>query len=913
MYTGLAVVCASLLTGLFAQTPPSPPETVVLDPFQVTSKTDVGYLASSTLGGSRLNTPLRDTPASISVMTAEFLTDIGASNMDQVLLYANNLQKNINDEVAGNGNGNSVTEFNSTYRVRGIRADTARNYFTWTLPSDVYNIERVDDSRGPNSILFGIGSAGGIVNASTKVARPNKDAYKLEGTVSSHDSIRGSLDLNKVLIPGKLALRLNAVHEDSKTFRYFEFNKSDIVDLAATYKPNQDTTLRFEFETGEIQRNLARPWGMIDTVSVWDATGRPTPAALVANAALGIGRFAAGTARVTLNELTGQLYDMRGTLNTTLPAALQQPIITGLPSSINPSGPGAITTIWFTDYTLNFERRIHRNSYVQLAYNHQDYNFLSFDISDGDANNLRGDPNAKLGASINPNAGSYYMETTWYRRHRKESLNTLRATLATELDLGKAGRHRLAAMGEKQRNSFWRDEGREYWNGTPFNADPANAANLVFRRTYITPGDYSTYRASNGPTLINGLVDPVSGRTLSSTWRQRNANTDDDPSKLTSVLLSDQAYFWNDKVVLTAGYRRDSVKVEDRGTTIDPVTKEIIIDYATVTPFAADANTRTLGGVGHVNNWLSAFFNKSNSVNLPIAAHRILPDSGRAPNWKGAGQDFGLLIEMAEGKYALRATRFETSTQGETNFRNVVNIVTNRNTRVLAALQTAGQVTASDVTARTVNVNTARSDRDSEGYEFSLIANPTKQWRVSVNYSITDAIESNIFPEVRAWAADAIAFWTTKNTSLVTSSGITIANEIVNLNTEIADQITAENVAEVGNRREKFNVFTRYDATGYLKGAFIGGGWRYQGPVVMGRNSSNALQFGNSSAVADALLGYSGKLHKDRIRYTIQLNVSNVFGNDDPLIYRRTPDDLYVTRAQLVDGRAYRLSTTLSF
>jgi outer membrane receptor for monomeric catechols len=165
---------------------------------------------------------------------------------------------------------------------------------------------------------------------------------------------------------------------------------------------------------------------------------------------------------------------------------------------------------------------------------------------------------------------------------------------------------------------------------------------------------------------------------------------------------------------------------------------------------------------------------------------------------------------------------------------------------------------------------------------------------------------------VRSWADDAIAFWSTKNTALVTSSNITIATEIANLRQNLADQISAENIAEVGNRRHSFNIFSRYDLTGRLKGAFIGGGWRYQGPIVMGLNDADSLQYGNSVAVADALIGYRGKLN-ERFNYSLQLNVSNLFDNDDPQIFRRSGDDSYVTRLRLVDGRTFRLSASLKF
>jgi len=60
-------------------------EIVVLSPFVVNSSKDVGYVATNTLAGSRLNTPLADTPASISGFTPEFLADIDAGNVLKAL------------------------------------------------------------------------------------------------------------------------------------------------------------------------------------------------------------------------------------------------------------------------------------------------------------------------------------------------------------------------------------------------------------------------------------------------------------------------------------------------------------------------------------------------------------------------------------------------------------------------------------------------------------------------------------------------------------------------------------------------------------------------------------------------------------------------------------------------------------
>ena len=79
-------LCASLALfaapTLPAQTGAKPPteEAVVLSPFEVNAGADNGYSATSTLARTRLRTELRDVAASITVVTKDFMSDIGANN-----------------------------------------------------------------------------------------------------------------------------------------------------------------------------------------------------------------------------------------------------------------------------------------------------------------------------------------------------------------------------------------------------------------------------------------------------------------------------------------------------------------------------------------------------------------------------------------------------------------------------------------------------------------------------------------------------------------------------------------------------------------------------------------------------------------------------------------------------------------
>src|SRR5215218_8464781 len=96
-------------------------ETLVLSPFVVDTSKDVGYAATSTLGGTRLKSELRDVASQIDVMTAEFLDDIGALTLDEALRFSMNTETNEENFSPGTDpNANGV--FSSAYgsRTRGL-------------------------------------------------------------------------------------------------------------------------------------------------------------------------------------------------------------------------------------------------------------------------------------------------------------------------------------------------------------------------------------------------------------------------------------------------------------------------------------------------------------------------------------------------------------------------------------------------------------------------------------------------------------------------------------------------------------------------------------------------------------------------------------------------------------------------
>lgn len=205
---------------------------IVLSPFVVEASEDQGYQAGATLAGTRIRTDLKDVGSSISVVTQKFLQDTNSKNLEDLLVYTTGTEvAGQSGNFLGQGDGMILTSQNvsrpvANTRVRGLAtADNTRDFFLTDIPFDSYNVGRIDLQRGPNAILFGIGSPAGIVNSSLNHAA-FRNSYKVENQVGSFGTYRFTADFNQVLVPNELALRL-ALLDDQTKYRQNPAYKDD--------------------------------------------------------------------------------------------------------------------------------------------------------------------------------------------------------------------------------------------------------------------------------------------------------------------------------------------------------------------------------------------------------------------------------------------------------------------------------------------------------------------------------------------------------------------------------------------------------------------------------------------------------------------------------------------------------------
>jgi hypothetical protein len=286
-----SALCIIASPCLQAQVAPAPSteeddDLIVLSPFVVDATEDANsYQAKSTLAGTRVRTDLKDIASSISVVTKQFLQDTGARNTADLLVYTTNTEvSGLGGNFSGTGGGLTYNQdmqllrpSNAT-RVRGLdSADNTRDYFLTDIPWDGFNVDRVDLQRGPNSILFGIGSPAGIINTSINGAG-FKNRNVVENRVGSFGSLRFSADFNYVVIPNELAIRVALLDDETKYRQKPAYNHDQRVFGALRYTPKffaegSNTSFRANFEAGKVNANRPRTLPPVDTISPWFYTG----------------------------------------------------------------------------------------------------------------------------------------------------------------------------------------------------------------------------------------------------------------------------------------------------------------------------------------------------------------------------------------------------------------------------------------------------------------------------------------------------------------------------------------------------------------------------------------------------------------------------------------------------------------
>ena len=892
-------------------------EVVSLSPFVVDVDQDNGYQAASTTAGSRLAISLKETSAMIGIITKDFMDDIAAVDLADIGSWgANTYFSGAEDSLQYNQLPNAI--------IRGIPGSfnsLARNYFVTYVNVFPYNVERIEIPRGPNAALYGDAPLGGIVNSNTKRAKAGRQFSSASFRVDSEGSLQGSFDVNASL--GKrLAVRVNAMWERREGWRDGDFQRNRAVHGALTWHIGKNTTFRGEVEYGITKKSLP-PLTFADGVANWDGvTVYTAPRTSNFSSATGTTSFATSTDYLVFDSgSSGRgVVNWRGfgrTSGTSLSLLAEEDYSTDL-------RPGLSRFPVVGDRSYNFNPRDFVQSLkeasmvagylehtffdklaVELAYNYQlpdvRRDLGLFNTVYQDVNTVRPD------GTPNPHFGDLFADIEYTKDRVRNWVNDGRIMAAYPFKWRFIEQRLIGLYG--QRRDYYNDQrkGLTRVNGTDQRV--RNAGNIVRLRRYLEDGHIP-------------LGEPADSNGFDVEWENYRFVREMKNTTYSQISLAGR--YWDGKAATTFGWRHDEFRQDV--TDLVPAEGSILIGsepnpvwrsldpVRNASPFAwqrypsrFEVDSYTAGAVYFPVKWLGVFANYSEGFTVQGAGAHLDGSPWSPPT--NSGTDLGLKIEFFDGKVSGTLSRYQSKRTGVDQsltsranlFKEIWNIVeAGYNAEATQAAAAGNEALAAQLTA-TANEKGAIGDaiasgaydtRDTQanGWELDLVFNPTKNWRGTVNFSVSDAFVSGAYAETRAHYDQYVGEWRARaaNSALTDANGIntrlrTIETGFFN-NT---DGRTLERTPDYSAR-----LFTTYRIpAGRLKGLSIGGGAQFDGarviaaaqewdPATNSFISPDPLASVKSASyfLVNTMLSYHFKLWGRQVR--AQLNINNLLDED---------------------------------
>jgi len=905
----LAIGTFCLFLGLPARAqvaPPPAPSTgnpIKLSVFEVSSERDTGYAASTAMTGTRTNEKLENLPNSISVMTQELLQDLAFNNYFDAVDFGISTENQFNDQgtigaVVGNRSGNQVN-------IRGLASiRQLRDGFPWYLAADVFNTERIEFSRGPSGLAFGDVDAGGTINIASKRA-----SFQRRGSVQvRYDNFgtqRYSLDFNQPILPGRLAIRVNAIQSEVENFKQRMGRDLEGYAGSLRWEPfkHRRTQIDVAYETGNSTYYIGHlgpgdyRGAYVYGTGTSDLDADPLRSGIQTNG-VGMQQIRAAT------SLNHALVDVGGVINNwqstaanifrisftptsaaatsaTDPQNPNRLTVRRVPESIIPlsqdwGGPDTKQSSKYFAYTVELKHAFSDELHALVAHNAQvddtirKQAFSTVTVIAPASRYLHIDVNPVLpnpngpGTVPNPNYEQMYvLHVPIYNPGGHDILNW-RAQLVYDAVLPWGITQRVV-LGANYRHEkvysefFGYSLTREEIARRGYTGDAAwFTNNLVSNVHYLRDGNSDEKLGWNVRPGVTQLFRSNAG-----------LNRHQDQS-LSSGSLNVLGSYFKGQVRTSIGVSREHwLQSVSAATTTDRANFNQATFFAAdgsrlpndgirkasgmaLIPFSDDWSTnQTYGGVWHIRPWLTltgGYFESSqfsDNIGTDLTGAAVVPLTGE-------GVDFSARFKLFAGKVEATVTRFATKQEN---------------------LQAGISNEVRDELNRLLETDLANSidyrDRTSTGWEYQVLVNLNRNWTLLGSYSRNQTEFTRFFPLLGAVLTQARA--------VASSQGLD-PDSATMLTRDFLEQ--QEGVISL-SKRATGSVTTRYSFNeGRLKGFTAGIAARYtrgrerNAQVVSGVAVLPAVK-SDDYILTNPFVGYRRKF--GRFHWTLQLNVNNVF------------------------------------
>ncbi len=691
-------------------------EVVTLSPFEVAADPTDTYEAYNTNSITGTNTPLSKTPLEARVFNRQMLDELDAIDMTELLAKIGGLGPasiGAGEEYRGTLEGDRQDPKSMSMRgalINNPRRDGFLRSETTLL--DSFDVERVEAIGGSNSLLFGAGSEGGVVNTAPKRAYLNRrPTVTVRASGDSEGSRRYTLDAqagNRFL-----AFRVNGVKSDRRFFRPGTRQDADGYHLATTFQPWKRLTLRGEY------RRFNRDTRFAQAVTVRAPLNLLLPnGARVDNQS---SRYLAAFPNVS--ELTGGAFDL-----------------TKVDSALGPYYRDAYEN---EIRSVVLETTLAEGLALQLRYGHD--NRVNQPLRSG--NTIVYAPGATGNNYVDPVTGArgteWSMQQTMIASPYWAGARGYRAALAGQRNFGRWGRHQANLFHQ----DMWSWTNQQPWRFYETDAsgailqNPANLTNadagrtalpstwiLAFPTQVIGGGSWpfdrvvhpngktyvyapQIYRGAvpptaNNPLGLSGPINAATGETTSTVYFEDN-------TRETSWGASVFSEWWRGRIDTMAGIRREEASGYRKATglTRGPLSYDGI-----TTGFVADTPIKDVRlSANYATNGRINFNTARDIYNQPL------------PAGKGESRDVGLKFDLLERRLSGALTYYVSEGQ---NFS--------------ATLPNRDDIDPAGINGRNGG-NTYTFDRKSDGYNLTLSARPLRGWEVRLNFATADGRErSNV-------------------------------------------------------------------------------------------------------------------------------------------------------------------------
>ena len=865
-------------------------ELYVLPEFVVSNDQDEGYYSANSTSVTRTNTLVKNSPISMSIVNEQLLDDLNIINTQDLAMVSASIDED--------PNGYSLDRI----RIRGFRNSFSRfNFFKRNLPTDSYNIARVDIIKGANSLIFGQASPGGSVSSAPMLANFRGNTKALSATVGNKDYMRMTLNANQI-IDDNFAIRVMGVHSEQGYDHLFKSNELDALTVATTMRLTPKTQLRLHLE-GVSATNRFPYRSMRDKTEIDDDADQT-------NGYQGILSQADYSNSITdyevpfspdwIGHLPQQALDwiISHSENNVDPITSRQDLRNHY-ALVNSANYGAVSgPDRFNDrdglFTMaDFTHEINDNLQLNLSMNVEQLNAKALGRNSDGAIRVRDSYDSNLfGPRIRPNneVGEQFIRTYWTKNDISTDRMGSRTALVFENDWFKAKNRIIVgwdfftqtkderfydqvpvgAVGDGTGNlpngaflQDWRVSNNQVTDAQrafdyislsqPFTADRS-----ILRFNEIIESDIAIL-----PAVPAGLADNRAAEWALSRTTYSKVNTN-------SLWFAEQSEFFNGRLHTLVGLRYDYFQIDSTLRKVsldgfDPGSEDGRNNDQSVT---YDKFSPTIGGLFWVNEQIGIFANYAQSIETPSGTERT-PIAEIAPPELGEGVEAGIRFDLLNGKLDGQLAYYSITKENDNEFAYSTALLNQIYPGSIYGDQfpenyfgenNQGFITSANLAGRRGVGDKTRS----QGVELDFTYNPLP------------------------------------GLSFIGSYNCNIANEILELHPLVSNP---ENFELFGRPDHRATLTGRYKfRSGALRGLTIGASQRYRSaanqtrfdlhydengdavgdPVDGGRTDRVYLKFGDEHTTS-AFATWEKKLGKKRSapKLTVAFRVNNLFDNTD--------------------------------